>query len=86
MTDDRRRRARRPPRWWWLLLLDRWTPGLIAFGCSLWGICTPWPWPEARQRTGPADHPPPGHPERLCVHIPPTEVERDLWSRLGLPT
>ena len=30
--------------------------------------------------TGPA----PGHPERLVVHVPPSEVERALWAQLSL--
>lgn len=26
--------------------------------------------------------PPPGHPERLCGHLPPSAVERELFGRL----
>ncbi|MHA6764911.1 DUF6059 family protein [Streptacidiphilus sp. PAMC 29251] len=75
-----RRAARR-----WAALLSRWAPELVAFGCSLGGVSAPLPWPDPWWQ-GPtlADHPPPGHPERLCAHVPPTEAERELWSRLGL--
>jgi hypothetical protein len=29
--------------------------------------------------TGPG----PGHPEKLVVHVPPSEVERALWAQLS---
>ncbi|MFD6275286.1 DUF6059 family protein [Streptomyces sp. NPDC060209] len=64
-------------------------PGLFASGCGLWGIPAAWLWQEEGGRppsTGAHEVParlPPGHPECLAAHIPLTEVERELWSRLG---
>ncbi|MFF4803799.1 DUF6059 family protein [Streptomyces sp. NPDC001351] len=62
----------------WAGLLARWAPGLLAVGCCLWGLPTPGApfWKPAQ--------PPPGHPERAAGHIPPSEVERELWAGLGL--
>ncbi|WP_443031219.1 DUF6059 family protein [Streptomyces sp. 3213.3] len=34
------------------------------------------------RRPGPDDGPPSGHRECLAAHIPPTDVERELWSAL----
>ena len=71
--------VKRAPRWG--EVFARWTPGLLAMGCCLWGL----PTPEMPAREGWAG-PPPSHPERLAAHIPLTEVERQLWSALGLKT
>lgn len=69
----------------WADALARWTPGLLAVGCCLGGL----PLPHAcEERTGRTPEPygglPSGHPERLAAHIPPTDVERELWSALNL--
>ncbi|MFF4258659.1 DUF6059 family protein [Streptomyces sp. NPDC001663] len=71
----------------WADVLARWTPGLVAVGCCLWGL----PVPEAAarddqpERTQEQDgRPPSGHPECLAAHIPPTDVEREIWSALNL--
>ncbi|MER5198150.1 DUF6059 family protein [Streptomyces sp. NPDC002755] len=71
----------------WADAVARWTPGLLAVGCCLWGL----PAPEvrvggqepgaARERAGRL---PSGHPERHAAHIPLTDVERELWSALDL--
>ncbi|KOX15557.1 MULTISPECIES: DUF6059 family protein [unclassified Streptomyces] len=45
---------------------------LIAFG-RLWVHI-----PDVPPTTGP----PPGHPERLCPELPPTDRERALWDDL----
>ncbi|MER7913086.1 DUF6059 family protein [Streptomyces sp. NPDC096068] len=45
---------------------------LVSFG-HLWVHVPDPPLP-----TGP----PPGHPERLCPHLPPTPGERALWDDL----
>ncbi|MFJ3899843.1 DUF6059 family protein [Streptomyces sp. NPDC090083] len=59
----------------------RWSPGLLAMGCCLWGL----PLPKAPAREEPVG-PPPGHPECLAAHIPLTDGERQLWAALGLRT
>ncbi|MEU6071473.1 DUF6059 family protein [Streptomyces sp. NPDC047082] len=71
----------------WADVIVRWTPGLLAVGCCLWGL----PVPEVsvstedRGRTREPDgRLPPGHPERHAAHIPLTDVERELWSALNL--
>ncbi|MFJ8861751.1 DUF6059 family protein [Streptomyces sp. NPDC102451] len=71
----------------WAELLALMGPGLFSIGCGLWGIPAAWLWQEdgPSRRTGAHEAParlPPGHPERLAAHVPPTEVERELWSRL----
>ncbi|MGX9883224.1 DUF6059 family protein [Streptomyces sp. NPDC002276] len=75
-------RARR-----WADVFARWAPGLLAVGCCLGAL--PVPVAAARgaepERTPEPDSgPPPGHPECLAAHIPPTGVERELWSALNL--
>lgn len=43
----------------------------------------PVPGPTRRPTAGPdPGAPPAGHPERLIPHVPPTPVERRLWSQL----
>ncbi|MFJ9567330.1 DUF6059 family protein [Streptomyces fuscichromogenes] len=64
----------------WGELFARWTPGLLAMGCCLWGLQVLPEIPVTEEPTGP----PPGHPERLAVDVPLTEAERQLWSILGL--
>ncbi|MFE0774911.1 DUF6059 family protein [Streptomyces sp. NPDC058861] len=56
---------------------------LIAFG-HLWVHI---PVPPPADPTGPSDPtgptgPAPGHPERLCPDVPPTDRERALWNDL----
>ncbi|MFJ8492695.1 DUF6059 family protein [Streptomyces sp. NPDC094038] len=70
------KRARR-----WGEVFARWTPGLLAMGCCLWGLPVPEV-PVTEEPTGP----PPGHPECLAGHVPLTEAERQLWSALALKT
>ncbi|MFI0962841.1 DUF6059 family protein [Streptomyces sp. NPDC021080] len=80
MTD--RRRARR-----WADVLARWTPGLLAVGCLLSGCLLPEPSVHGKEPEGTPDRngrPPAGHPECPAAHIPPTDVERELWSALGV--
>lgn len=48
---------------------------LVAFG-QIW-VYIP---PAAEADDGPADGPPPGHPERLCPEIPLSEAEM-IWGR-----
>jgi hypothetical protein len=38
--------------------------------------------PAGEDRPGPMSGPPPGHPERVVPHSPPSDEERDLWTRL----
>jgi hypothetical protein len=67
----------------WADALARWTPGLLAVGCCLGGL--PLPRAATHEETPePYDGPPSGHPECLAAHIPPTDVERQLWSALDL--
>ncbi|WP_019071716.1 DUF6059 family protein [Streptomyces hokutonensis] len=63
----------------WADAFARWVPGLLAIGCCLGGLLLPV---VPARRPGPYDGPPSGHPECLATHIPPTDVERELWSAL----
>ncbi|MFI0967917.1 DUF6059 family protein [Streptomyces sp. NPDC021080] len=70
----------------WADALARWAPGLLAVGCLLSGC--PLPGPPAHQEEPepapePSGRPPSWHPESCATHIPPTDVERELWSALS---
>ncbi|WP_369264817.1 DUF6059 family protein [Streptomyces sp. R35] len=71
----------------WADVFARWTPGLLAVGCCLWGLPVPEA-PTGGEETERTPEPdgrlPSGHPERLAAHIPLTHVERELWSALNL--
>ncbi|MEU4084558.1 DUF6059 family protein [Streptomyces aureus] len=70
----------------WTGLLARLGPGLLAVGSMLAGCPLPVPAvprEEPERTADPSGSLPAGHPERPAGHIPPTEVERELWSALG---
>ncbi|MFJ6833550.1 DUF6059 family protein [Streptomyces sp. NPDC091209] len=71
----------------WADVIARWTPGLPAVACLLSGCPVPGPsvlGEEAEPTPETSGRPPSGHPECLAAHIPPTDLERELWSALNL--
>jgi hypothetical protein len=54
--------------------------GLISYGASTAGVDPR----AALAALKPIDRQPPpaGHPERCAADVPPTAVEREIWSRL----
>ncbi|MFD5636111.1 DUF6059 family protein [Streptomyces sp. NPDC127077] len=80
MSDIRRSRR-------WADVFARWTSGLLAVGSMLSGCPLPTPSVHREQPDRTPDtscRPPAGHPERPAAHVPPTDVERELWCALGI--